>query len=128
MTTLIYLISGLLGVAFMMFMRIRSLKQYFKAANQHFKFQKFIEDDIWNLASSVTFVIILIMTIPEIIQYKPDVEKFVRFLFVVSGAIGDWAFALFLSKSKKHIRSVINEKINCQEGNQDSNHNGLGDR
>lgn len=105
----------------MMFMRMRSLKQYFKAAEQEFKLKKFFEDDIYNILSAVTFILILVFTIKEVFIIYPKLEQFVRISFTIAGAIGDYAFAVFLSKSKKHIRDVISSKIN------ENKNNGLGD-
>lgn len=106
------MLAGLMGIIFATLAQMRTLKKDFEVANQTFVFKKFLEKEWIGIASNVCTVIILAIVLPEIIQYKPGVENWVRGLFVVTGAIGSWAFSLFLGGTKKYIRKVVDEKTN----------------
>lgn len=123
MINYIHIIAYLLGVAFSFLMRMRSLTSYFKAAGQDFVFQKFWRCDRIVVLSAIIFLPILIIILPEIIAFEPRVNTYIRLLFTVSGALGEYAFSQFLGGSRKYIKSVIKEKIDnnsTYEGNADA--------
>lgn len=109
MQTLIHISAGLLGAIFMMLWRMRLLQNKFAQANQEFVFRKFLRDDSTSIALSVTSVLMFTIIVPEIIHYKPELEHWVRAMFTLSGAIGDWAFAMFFGRTKKYIKGRIEE-------------------
>lgn len=111
----VLLFSGLLGILFQVLAKMASLKKDFEVANQPFVTKKFFEREWIGIASSVCFVLIMAITLPEIITYKPIVEQYVRILFVFGGAIGSWAFGYALGKSRKYIRNVIDVKTNIAD-------------
>jgi hypothetical protein len=40
----------------------------------------------------------------------------VTIIFALGGAIGSWAFLLFLGRSKKYIRGIVDLKTNIADG------------
>jgi len=111
-----YLIAGLLGLLFVTLAKMQGLKKDFRVANQPFVLKKFIDGEIVGIAMSLTVILLMAVTLDEWIQIKPEVEKFVTVIFALGGAIGSWAFLLFLGGSKKYIRKIIDEKTNIADG------------
>jgi len=109
---LLNLIAGFLGLLFVALAKMSSLQKDFRVANQTFVFRKFVEGEIVGWLSSFAFILIMAVTLPEWISYKPQIENYIRLIFVMGGAIGSWAFMLFLGKSKKFIRNKIDDKTN----------------
>lgn len=106
------LFAGFLGWLFVALAKMSSLQKDFRVANQEFVFKKFIAGEWVGWVMSFVFILIMAITLPEWITIKPETENYIRILFVMGGAIGSWAFMLFLGKSKKFIRSKIDEKTN----------------
>ncbi len=115
----ILLLSGLLGMIFHLLAKMQTLRNDFKVANQEFVYSKFFKDESIAIASSIVFIVIMALVLPEILTLKPSVEDYVRILFVMGGALGSWAFGYFLGKSKKYIRNVIDIKTNIADGKTD---------
>jgi hypothetical protein len=112
----IYLLCGLLGLAFVTLAKMSSVKKDFKVANQPFVLKRFFEEESIGIAMSVVFLIIMALTLSEWLDIKPIFSNYVKLLFTMGGAIGSWAFMLFLGKSKRYIRGVIDEKTNIADG------------
>lgn len=117
----IYLLAGLLGILFQVLAKMSALKKDFEVANQVFVPAKFFEKDWIGISSSVVSVLILAIVLPDILKVRPDLINLVRILFVMTGAIGSWAFSLILGGTKKYIRKVVDEKTNIADGKIDSN-------
>jgi len=113
---LINIISGLLGVIFQILARASSIKKDFKVSNEDFVWSKFFKNEMIAIASSITSVFMLAVILNEVLTYKPDLQNYVRTLFMLTGAIGSWAFGLLLGKSKRYIRNIIDEKTNKADG------------
>jgi len=111
-----YLVAGLLGAIFVTFAKMSSLKKDFEVANQDFVFKKFVEKEWIGFVSNLITVAILAVILPEILAYRPDLENWVRSMFVVIGAMGSWVFSLFLGGTKKYLRKVVDEKTNIADG------------
>lgn len=110
------LIAGLLGLLFVALAKMSSLQKDFRVANQSFVFKKFVAGEGIGWLMSFVFILIMALTIDEWVSIKPDTENYIRLIFVLGGAIGSWAFMLFLGKSKKFIRSKIDEKTDIADG------------
>ena len=109
---IINLIAGLLGLIFVTLAKMSSTKKDFEAAGHQFKEDKFFRDEWIGIAMSVVFILIMAVTIKEWADFSPKVSNYVTCLFAMGGAIGSWAFQLFLGKSKKYIRTVVDLKTN----------------
>lgn len=112
---LLNLTAGLLGLLFVALAKMSSLQKDFRVANQQFIFKKFVEGEIVGWLTSFAFILIMAITLPEWVTYKPQVENYIRIIFVMGGAIGSWAFMLFLGKSKKFIRNKIDQKTDIAD-------------
>ena len=110
-----YLLAGLLGLCFQVLAKMSSVKKDFTVANKNFVLKKFFEDEMIAIAMSIVVLFIMAITLKEWLGYKPLLENYVRLIFVLGGAIGSWAFGLFLGKSKKYIRNVVDEKTNIAD-------------
>lgn len=106
------LIAGLLGWLFVALAKMSSLQKDFRVANQPFVFKKFVAGEYVGWLMSFVFILIMALTINEWLTIKADTEKYIRLIFTMGGAIGSWAFMLFLGKSKKFIRNKIDVKTN----------------
>ncbi len=109
---MINLIAGMLGWLFVALAKMSSLQKDFRVANQPFVFKKFVAGEYVGWLMSFVFILIMALTINEWLTIKADTEKYIRLIFTMGGAIGSWAFMLFLGKSKKFIRSKIDAKTN----------------
>jgi len=112
-------IAGILGLLFVALARMSSLQKDFRVANQQFVFSKFVQGEVVSWLMSLVFILIMSVTINEWIVVKPIVENYVRVIFVLGGAIGSWAFMLFLGKSKKFIRNKIDIKTDIADNKND---------
>lgn len=111
-----YLIAGLLGLLFVTLAKARSLKKDFAVANQPFVWAKFWGGESIGIAMSVIVIVLMALTINEWLHIKPVLEDYVTIIFALGGAIGSWAFMLFLGSSKKYIRRIVDEKTNIADG------------
>jgi len=112
---LVYLSAGLLGLLFATFAKAKSLQKYFDSVKQPFVWKKFFEKEVIGIAMSITFILLMAITAKEWMDIKPYVTKFVTVIFALGGAIGSYAFSLFLGGSKKYIRGVIKSKMSDSE-------------
>lgn len=110
------IIAALLGLIFVTLHKMQSLKKDFAVANQEFVIKKFFKDELIGILMSLTVIILMAITVKEWVQVKPIVEDYVTIIFALGGAIGSWAFLLFLGGSKKYIRRIVDEKTNIADG------------
>lgn len=111
-----YLIAALLGLLFVVLHKIQATKKDFAVANQPFVLKKFFEKELVAILMSVIVIILMAITVQEWMYVSPTVENYVTIIFALGGAIGSWAFLLFLGGSKKFIRQVIDKKTNIADG------------
>lgn len=110
------LIAGLLGLVFVTLAKANGLKKDFAVANQTFVWRKFWDGEIIGIAMSLVFITLMAITVKEWIGIKPQFENFVTIIFALGGAIGSYAFLLFLGRSKRYIRKIVDEKTNIADG------------
>jgi hypothetical protein len=115
MTILIYLLCGLLGLVFVTLARMQSVKKDFAVANQTFVLRKFFEEEGIGIVMSIVFIILMAFTMGEWINIKPIFKDYIKIIFTLGGAVGSWAFMLFLGKSKTYIRGVIDRKTDIAD-------------
>lgn len=111
-----YLLAGLLGLLFVTLAKASSTKKDFEVANEKFVLRKFLENELYAICMSVVAILLMAITIQEWVQVSPKVSQYVTIIFALGGAIGSWAFLLFLGKSKKYIRKIVDEKTNIADG------------
>lgn len=110
------LLAGLLGLIFVALAKMSSLQKDFRVANQPFVFKKFVAGEIVGWLMSFVFILIMAITQSNWLYVKPEIEIYITVIYVLGGAIGSWAFMLFLGKSKKFIRSKIDQKTDIADG------------
>jgi arginine exporter protein ArgO len=111
-----YLLAGLLGLLFVTIAKASSMKKDFEVANERFVLKKFLENELYAISMSVVTILLMAITINEWVLISPKVSDYVTIIFALGGAIGSWAFLLFLGKSKKYIRKIVDEKTNIADG------------
>ena len=110
-----YLIAALLGLLFVILHKIQATKKDFNVANQPFVLKKFFEKEFVAILMSIIVIVLMAITVDEWMYVHPSVENYVTVIFALGGAIGSWAFLLFLGGSKKFIRQVIDKKTNIAD-------------
>jgi hypothetical protein len=106
-------LAALLGLIFVTLAKMSSTKKDFESAGHTFVTSKFLRDEFIGLMSSIAFILLMAVTVNEWVAISSKVAAFVTCIFGMGGAIGSWAFLLFLGKSKKYIRTVIDLKTNA---------------
>jgi hypothetical protein len=109
---IINLLAGFLGLVFVTLAKMSAVKKDFEAAGHPFVIKRFFNDEFIGITMGAVFILIMAITITEWVAISPKLSEFVTCLFAMGGAIGSWAFQLFLGKSKKYIRTVIDIKTN----------------
>ena len=110
------ILAALLGLLFVTLNKMQSCKKDFKVANEQFVLKKFLNDELIAILMSLTFIILMAITVKEWINVKPIVEDYVTVIFALGGAIGSYAFLVFLGGSKKYIRGIVDKKTNIADG------------
>lgn len=108
--------AALLGLLFVTLNKMQSCKTDFKVANEEFVIKKFFKDELIAILTSLTFIVLMAITVKEWINVNPIVEDYVTVIFALGGAIGSYAFLVFLGGSKKYIRKIIDKKTNIADG------------
>lgn len=107
-----YLLAGLLGLLFMTLAKMSSTKKDFEAAGHAFVLNKFLRDEFIGICMSLVFIALMAISVDEWVNVSSKAQDYITCIFALGGAIGSWAFLLFLGKSKKYIRTVIDIKTN----------------
>ena len=113
--TMIYLLSGSLGVLLQVILKIKSLKVRADAANMKFVFGKYLEDDWPAILASFITVGLFIFFIPDIIKIKPDALDFGRIGFAFVGYTGSSIIQMLFSATSKKILNIIDLKTNIAD-------------
>ena len=113
---LINLFAALLGLLFVTLNKMQSCKKDFKVANQEFVASKFFKDELIGILMSLTFIVLMAITVKEWIHVDARVENYVTVIFALGGAIGSYAFLVFLGGSKRYIRQIVDKKTDIADG------------
>lgn len=113
---LIYILAGILGVAFKTTQKIMGLQKTFAKSNEVFVFSKYIKGEAGAILSSIIAVIIAAISIDEIAAFRPQVLTYVRLFFVAVGWMGADILISLLGTAKKYILNIIDRKTNVADG------------
>ena len=113
---LINLFAALLGLLFVTLNKMQSCRKDFKVANQEFVASKFFKDELIGILMSLTFIVLMAITVKEWIHVDTRVENYVTVIFALGGAIGSYAFLVFLGGSKRYIRQIVDKKTDIADG------------
>ncbi len=120
MTTSLYVqcvIMLILGQALQIFlMKIPDIKKQAKLANQQFIWKDWWASD-WNLVIGTAVIgAIALIGLDEIFHWKPQIVEYVKFFFVLIGAVGSYVVMAKLSKYAAYFEKVIDVKTNIADG------------
>jgi hypothetical protein len=112
-----YFVAGALGILLQVFaVKIPSLRAKFKAGNKLFNFKNYLEDDWYTILASIVTVGILIICLDELLGLRPELEKYIKWLFVFVGFTGSSVMQAILSVTNKKIMGIIDVKTNIADG------------
>lgn len=112
-----YILSGIAGVVFHSLLKLNSLLTDARKANMNFNwYRDYVYKDFPSIMLSVLSVGIWYMVFHEVANKYNGVQEFARVSFVAMGGIGSYVIQLFLSRAKRQIRKVIDEKTNIADG------------
>lgn len=109
------LIAGLLGLIFMVLAKMQSTRKDFHVAGQPFSAKKYFEDEVIGIGMSLVVIVLMALSIKEWVTLSPKAADYVTIIFALGGALGSWAFLLFLGNSKKYIRKIVDIKTNVSD-------------
>lgn len=102
---------GILGILFQIFaIKLPSLKAKYAVGNRAFSFREYLADDWYTILASFICVAILIVGLDEVLDLRPELEKFIKWLFVFVGFTGSSVIQAILSVANKKIMGIIDAK------------------
>lgn len=111
-----YFIAGALGVILQLCIKIPILKSQSEKANHPFSFKEYLANDWYTILGSFVSVGILIVCIDELLAVKPELEKYIKWLFVFVGFTGSSIIQSIFSITSKKIMAIIDIKTNIADG------------
>ena len=114
-THLDMLIPGLLGLLFSIVYKYVRINQRAKTANEKVSFKQYLSDDWGGMILNLLGVFIILVIIPDAINYNPKVGLFLSALFVLAGFGGGNIVATALSKSDKRVMKIIDRKTDVAD-------------
>lgn len=116
-TLLNYFIAGSLGVLLQILaVKIPTLKSKYTVANKTFSMKEYLANDWYAILGSFVSVAILIVGLDEILEVKPELAKYIKWLFIFVGFTGSSIIQAVLSVANKKIMQVIDLKTNIADG------------
>lgn len=109
-------LCGLAGVIFHCLLKLNSLLNDARVANINFRWRKdYLQRDIVPIMLSMLSVLIWHLVFAEVAASYPKISAFARVSFVGMGMIGSYIIQTLMSKAKKKIRQVIDEKTGIED-------------
>lgn len=116
-TLLTYFIMGSLGVLLQIFaVKVPTLAARFKTANRAFSFIEYLKGDWYTIIASFVTVGIVTFGIDEILDAKPELEKYIKWFFLFVGYTGSSIIQNLLSVANRKIMAIIDVKTNIADG------------
>lgn len=111
-----FLVPGLLGILFHVFViKFPAVKGRAKAANLNYTFKDYVTEDWTVLIGNLIVVLMLIVGIDELINLKPAIKNYIKWLFFFVGVSGSSLFMYALSIADRKVKSVIDIKTNIAD-------------
>ena len=112
-----FLALGLLGVVFHSLLKLKSLSDYSRTANLTFNWwNDYVVKDLFSILLSLCSVGVWLLLFKEIAAKYKGLEAFSLTSFFVMGALGSYLLQTLLSRAKKKITKVVDEKTNIADG------------
>lgn len=116
-TLFTYFLMGTLGILLQILaVKIPSLKAKYTAANRVFNIKEYLSDDWYTILASFVAVAILVFGLDEVLDLRPELEKYIKWLFVFVGFTGSSIIQAVLSVANKKIMQIIDVKTNVADG------------
>lgn len=120
MTTLTYLwcfIAGLLGMLFHIFaVSMPAVKTRATVANMQFTYGCYFKDEAAAIIANLLTILILLVTLNELVAFKPEVIPWLKAAFVLVGYTGSSLLITVLGKASGKINTVVDIKSNEADG------------
>jgi len=108
-----FIVCGVAGVLFHSLLKLNGLLVDARKANINFKwYRDYVYKDFPSILLSFLSVGIWYLIFHEVAAQYHGISDFARVSFVTMGAIGSYIIQLGLSKAKKQIRSIVDQKTN----------------
>lgn len=115
-TLLNYFLVGTLGVLFQIcVVKIPRLRQTSLTANRPFSLKQYLSDDWPAITGSFVTLGILCFCLDELLYIKPEIAKYVKWLFVFVGFTGSSIIQALLSVTNKKIMALIDVKTDISD-------------
>lgn len=113
---LTYFFCGLLGILFMVLIKLKALKTRTEVANEKFNVITYFKDDYITLLLSLVTVLIALVTVKAAVHYKPGLSDWLYAIFVGVGYMGTSILTAFFSRAEERINKVIDTKTDIADG------------
>lgn len=112
---LTYFFCGILGILIMILVKLRSLKERNKVANETFSVISYFKDDYITLLLALVSLLVLLIGVPHLLAYKPDWADWFWLIFVLWGYTGTSILLAFFSRAEAKINKVIDIKTDIAD-------------
>jgi len=111
----------MLGMLFSVVIKAVALQKKARISNAYFSVWGFLKDDWLSGFSSLIFIIIVLVTISEVLHWKPIVIDYIKSIFVFVGYFGSELGSRLFSATNKRLNAIIDEKTDKADSLPDSN-------
>ena len=112
-----YFVAGVLGMLLHIFaVKYPSLRTKNRTANQDYTFGQYLKEDWSALVSDVVVVLLLTWGVRELLNLKPELEKYITWVFAFVGFTGSSIMLAIFSVANKKFLNMIDEKTNKADG------------
>lgn len=108
-------ILGLIGIAFQTLIKINKLQTQSKLANHAFKIRDYFENDWTTILLNLLTLAVAVISIDEVVKYKPQVVSFIKWFFFFIGYTGSSILNSLLSKTQDGLNKIIDIKSNIAD-------------
>lgn len=113
MNELNFIVAGVLGVLFHCLLKLRSLQQDSRVANIPFNgIRDYWKKDAVSISLSFLSVAIWWLVFGEVGKKYKGLQEFKITSFALMGMVGSYLIQLIMSRAKKKIRTIVDEKTN----------------
>ena len=110
-------VAGLLGIIFhIVAIKIPSMKKRAKVANEPFDFRTYLKDDATAIAASVVTVLIVLVALDEVLNFKPSIQPYLKASFVFIGYTGSSILIAALGTAQSKIDKIVDRKTDKADG------------
>lgn len=113
-------ISGVIGLAFHVAFKLRSLSKRAKAGNVQFSYTGYFKDDWLTLLISALSILAAYWILDEAMTLYPSIADYLKVTFIFIGYTGSSLAHLVLSRAEKKIMSVIDKKTDIADKKEDA--------